>query len=145
MRTIESDMSGLLAEFTSVDLGDARRNGRLIEIAKAFAAAPGSSFPEMMRTAAELEAFYRFVNNEQFTFEDVARAHWRASGARIDAEGAAVLVVHDATDYSFPFDEDLREGCERLGRKLQGFFGSVSISLAAECFAQLVNPSCTIR
>ena len=122
----------VLAEFGDVDLGDVRRNTRLKEIVASFMISPGSSFPELMRTAAELEGFYRFVNNDYFTFDDLTAPHARATARRIAEASGDVIVIHDATEYTFPFDEDLREGCEQIGTESQGFYGSVSLAVAAD-------------
>ena len=54
-------------EFAKAELGDERRTKRLIKIAAAVECDPGISFPKAMRSDAELEAFYRFINNESFS------------------------------------------------------------------------------
>lgn len=121
----------ILSDFTDVNLGDPRRDQRLRKIIEAFAASPASSLPVMMRTAAELQAFYRFGNNDHVEFEDLLAPHSRAAAARVAACGD-VLVAHDGTEFQFRLDEELREGCERLGAESQGFWGAVSLAIEAD-------------
>jgi hypothetical protein len=129
--------AALTSELSGVDLHDARLDDRLLEIVRAFVASPANSFPEMLRTSKELEAFYRFVNNERVTFDELAAPHCRASGERVNAAEGPVLVVHDATVFAFPYDEELREGCEQLTKTTQGFYGGVSLALSAESLEPL--------
>ncbi len=123
--------TAILSEFVDLDLGDARREERLRKIVEAFAASPTSSFPELMRTAAELEAFYRFVNSDYVTFADLTAPHARATARRIAESTGPVVVAHDPTEFTFSYDEDLRDGCEKMSGKTQGFYGNVSLAICA--------------
>lgn len=54
--------------FGQADLGDPRRNARLIRITTAMASSPGSSLPEALQSeTSQVNAAYRFLRNPQFT------------------------------------------------------------------------------
>jgi hypothetical protein len=52
-------------------LGDERRSKRLVRIGRELARNPGLRFPEAMETEGQLEGLYRFLNNDEVTFEAV--------------------------------------------------------------------------
>jgi hypothetical protein len=58
-------------EFRGAALGDSRRNKRLERIALKLARNPGLSFPEAIGSEGQLEGLYRFLNNDEVTFEAV--------------------------------------------------------------------------
>lgn len=118
------------SEFSGAELGDARRTARLQSIAEAMARSPEQSLPAIARDAAELEAFYRFFENEAFGLDDLVLPHARATAARA-RDYDAVLCIHDLTDFSFPLRDELRAGCEEWGSR-QGFFGEVSLAVAGD-------------
>src|SRR5664280_3054686 len=62
-------------EFAGAQLGDERRTKRLIKIAAAVERDPAISFPKAMRSDAELEAFYRFINNDGFSAAHILEPH----------------------------------------------------------------------
>ena len=57
----------IAADFRGADLGDRRRSERLERIGVQLARDPGLSFPEAMGSEGQLEALYRFLNNEEPT------------------------------------------------------------------------------
>ena len=83
-------------ELTRADLGDQRRTARLRLIAERLDAEPAKSFPRSMGSDAALEAFYRFINNEGFTAQDILAPHVAATLERSTAAGT-VIAVHDTT------------------------------------------------
>lgn len=98
--------------FTSCELGDRRRNNRLIQVASHVASRPAASFPDQMDDWAELKAAYRLFDCEQVTLESIATPHWNQT--RRSASGQT-LVICDTTELDFG---SMREG---LGRTGNGF------------------------
>src|SRR3984957_5013571 len=50
---------------SSIRLGDSRLTRRLNLVVRAIEQKPAASFPKIFPSKAELDAFYRFVNNER--------------------------------------------------------------------------------
>lgn len=123
-------IGGIEHEFSGASLGDARREARLSRIVGALESQPGSGFPKALKSEAELEAFYRFINNDGFSAEDIMAPHVAATFAR--ARGAKeVIIVHDTT--SVEFDSPvLRAGLGWMTGAKQGFFAHVSLALTSE-------------
>ena len=119
---------GVKAEFASLDLNDKRLDRRGYFIAERVASAPGRSFPQLFPDKAELEAFYRFVENPYLTMDDVLKPHEDATCRRCE-EAGEVLVLHDTTEFAFG-GEKHREGLGPLRGKGQGFFAHVSLAVS---------------
>ena len=64
-------LEDIASEYRGAVLGDQRRSERLERIGRDLARNPGLSFPEAMRTEGQLEGLYRFLNNDEVTFEAV--------------------------------------------------------------------------
>ena len=118
-------MTTILNEFDGCDLGDARREARLLMLAEALAKDPGLSFPEALPQRAALEACYRLVNNENVDSQALLRPHVLATAARLH-EHARVLAVHDSTHFQ-PSAKAIREG---FGAR--GFWAHATLAVAAD-------------
>jgi hypothetical protein len=124
--------SEIAREFRGVDLGDRRLDRRAVEIMRRWQKAPAASFPSLSGSAAELQALYRFVENEDVHWEALIAAHAAESCARIDRDDErTVLVVHDTTSFSFTGESE-RAGLGWLSANLQGFFAHVALALSAD-------------
>ena len=86
----------ITAEFDGARLGDARLTTRLTQIAQAISVDPSAGFPLLMGSDADLEGFYRFVNNQRIDAEQILAPHVSATLDRC-ASAREVLVVHDTT------------------------------------------------
>ena len=95
--------------FESCELGDRRRNKRLIQVAQKVARHPAGSFPDQMDDWAQLKAAYRLFDCEGVTLESVAGPHWNQT--RRSASGQT-LVICDTTELDFGSE---REGLGRTG------------------------------
>jgi hypothetical protein len=98
------------AEFRGAQLGDDRRNARLIQLAESMAKNPDTSFPKALSEAG-LEAAYRFFSNVKVEPEQILRPHIEQTLARM--AGSETLVVHDSTKLSF--SSEYREGLATRG------------------------------
>ena len=73
----------LHSEISGAKLGDQRRSERAASIVEAIARRPSAGFPRVFDTEAELEAFYRLVNNTAVTPDALLAPHasesWRTA------------------------------------------------------------------
>src|SRR5580700_2809269 len=114
-------------EYRGTSLGDPRRSKRLERIGLELARNPGASFPEAMGSEGQLEGLYRFLNNDEVTFEAVHAAHARQTVLRCQAQ-EQVLVLHDTTVVRFNGE---REGLGRIHDDggARGFRAHVSLAV----------------
>jgi len=122
-------------EIAGVDLGDARLARSAVKIVGALATSPGDSFPNQADGDAELEAFYRFVNNDRVEAEDLLAPHVQQTARRAAAAGN-VLVLHDTTTFSFK-GESTRAGLGRIKKGGQGFSAHVGLVVGRDDGAPL--------
>jgi len=89
------------AEFGFAQLGDQRRNKRLVNIAEHMAAHPGGTLPQAFPDWAELKAAYRFFGQSGVTFERVSAPHLERTRQSCRQPGE-YLLIEDTTvlDYS---------------------------------------------
>lgn len=103
-------LEDIASEYRGAVLGDRRRSERLERVAQDLARNPGLSFPEAMGTEGQLEGLYRFLNNDEVTFEAVHGPHAEQTRLRCQAH-ERVLVLHDTTVLTFNGE---REGLGRI-------------------------------
>lgn len=111
-------------------LSDARLNARLMRVAVALAARPVESFPDAFATEAEVQAFYRLMNNERVTFDNIVAPHHAATAARC-SEHTWVRLIHDTTEALFS-GETPRRGLGRINGNDQGFLLHVTLAVTAD-------------
>lgn len=89
------------AEFQFAQLGDKRRNKRLVNIAQKLAANPGGTLPQAFPDWAELKAAYRFFSGGGASFDQIICPHVERTRARCREPGE-YLIIEDTTllDYS---------------------------------------------
>lgn len=85
------------AELQQADLGDARRNKRLIRIVEDLASQPASSVPQACGNIAATTAAYDFWNSPYFQPDDIRNAHIASTIKRIK-EHEIVLAIQDTTN-----------------------------------------------
>lgn len=105
-------------ELAGVDLGHVWRDQRAAKLVTALAEHPGWSFPNLLPHPSELEAGYRFFNNEKVTPEALLKPHAEASFRRAMELKRTVCAVHDTTELRF--DGEAREGLGFLSGNGQG-------------------------
>jgi hypothetical protein len=87
-------------EFETLDLGDARLNRRAVLLAERLSQKPGASIPGACASWGETVAAYRFLGNEEVSWDDVMAAHWDASQKRM-AQHSVVLCLQDTTELDY--------------------------------------------
>jgi hypothetical protein len=96
-------------EFGFAQLGDQRRNKRLVNIAEHLAINPGGTLPQAFPQWAELKAAYRFFGQQGVSFEQVIAPHLERTRRECQQSGE-YLLIEDTTylDYSnHPATQDL--------------------------------------
>src|SRR5215467_1434773 len=115
-------------EFKAVNLGDARLNRRLQQIADALAASPSAGLPRASRTTAALEATYRLLSNPRVGPKMILEPHLEETRVRAFGE-RALLAIHDTTE--FGFGGETRANLGRTHNHKPGFFAHVSLGVRA--------------
>jgi len=83
-------------EFGGADLGDARRDARLVGLARALSERPEVSLPQALQDRAALKAAYRFFDNKDVSARDILAPHITSSIERMRGE-PVILAVQDTT------------------------------------------------
>ena len=89
--------AALLDEVRGADLGDKRLNRRLSKLIEDLGAKPNLSIPAATEARNEMEAAYRFFDNEKVSPEKILRTHFEATHKRI-SQAELVLLVQDTTE-----------------------------------------------
>jgi hypothetical protein len=87
-------------EFAALDLGDVRLNHRARKLMETFAARPSASIPEACDSWTETIAAYRFLGNEDVSWEGILAPHWARTQERMGAN-PVVLCIQDTTELDF--------------------------------------------
>ena len=87
-------------EFALAELGDPRRNKRLVNIATKLAANPGGTLPQAFSDWAEIKAAYRFFDNRVVGFEGVLQPHLERTRLACREPGE-YLIIEDTSDLDF--------------------------------------------
>ena len=98
-------MSWAAAELARADLGDVRRNRRLVGIVEDLAASPESSVPLASRDRAALQGMYDFWANPRIRAEDIFAAHRASTIDRIEGY-PIVLAIQDTTELDYSNHSD---------------------------------------
>ena len=87
-------------QFGSVNLGDRRRNRRVVEVATRIAQWPEASLPKQMGSHTRLDGAYRLLSNPEVSMEALLEPHRQQT-----LEGAGrerlVLLVEDSSELDY--------------------------------------------
>lgn len=98
-------------EFETLDLGDARRNLRLIKLVDDLSAQPTGSIPLACGGWAETKAAYRLLDNPALDWREILEVHTERTCERM-REHPVVLCLQDTTELDF----SSQPGIAGLGR-----------------------------
>ena len=87
-------------EFKTINLGDKRLDQRLMLLAERLADRPTASIPGACKGWAETQAAYRFLAQEEVSWEAILEPHWACSIERMKAQ-RIVLCLQDTTELDF--------------------------------------------
>jgi hypothetical protein len=119
------------AEMQTLDLGDPRRNRRVMRMIAQFSANPEASIPKACGNQADTKAAYRALDSDEMLAEEIRLAHARATVARMYGL-ERVLVVQDtfALNYSSCL---ATTGLGPLGKKgARGLFGHSGLAVTTD-------------
>ena len=89
-------------ELCYANLGDTRRNRRLIRIVEDLAAQPSTSVPQASRDAAALQGIYDFWSSPYVQPASILASHYSKTIERIEQqENSIVLAIQDTTEFNF--------------------------------------------
>jgi hypothetical protein len=87
-------------QFAFAQLGDVRRNKRLVNIATKLASSPGGTLPQAFPDWAELKGAYRFFDNARVDFGRVLQPHVERT-RQACREPGEYLIIEDTTNLDF--------------------------------------------
>ena len=93
-------MSWAAEELKYADLGDQRRNQRLVKIVEDLIAQPNASVPQASRDNAALQGMYEFWSNRRIPPKTILDSHTTRTVERC-GEYATVLSIQDTTELDF--------------------------------------------
>ncbi len=97
-------MSWAAEELKDADLGDLRRNRRLIRIVEDLSEQPQASVSQASRDAAAMQGVYDFWSNPRISAESILAGHQQRTIERIRAH-ETVLAIQDTSELnSAPID-----------------------------------------
>ena len=106
------------AEFGAVALGDVRRRGRLLTLARDFSARPQANLPQACGTRAKTKAAYRFFAHPGVRMDALLAPHYQATLPRLARE-PVVLAVQDTTQLDYT-TQPATTGLGPLGTRVDG-------------------------
>lgn len=87
-------------DLPGLDLGDIRRNDRLVTIINGITARPGSSIPQQSKSWYDTKAAYNFFSNENISVHMLQDTMMSYGQAQV-AGSPQILVVHDISNISY--------------------------------------------
>src|SRR5438552_15200259 len=87
-------------QFGDLDLGDIRRDQRVVTIAAAMAAYPGGSLPQLFTRWPDLKAAYHLFAHESSTPDELQATHRELVAAAL-AQPGTYLLPEDTTNLSW--------------------------------------------
>ncbi len=107
-------------EMATVDFGDARLDARAVTVLSALGSRPTLSIPAACGGRAEIQAAYRFFDNDKVTLEATLAPHIQRSRERA-AEQQVVLLVQDTSEIDLTRPEQEVVGAGDLDGSRRGF------------------------
>ena len=98
--SLMDSMAWARTHFGAADLGDRRREKRLVRVAAALARKPQGTLPGSFDGWAEMKAAYRLLEQKAVTYERIIRGHWEYVRARCREPGE-YLLVEDNTQLDY--------------------------------------------
>src|SRR5580765_616543 len=108
-------------EFGAVDLGDRRRNRRLVEMAREVAERPDGKVTAVFRSSAAREGAFRLVENDAVDPQAIARASYKATARRSEGH-SFVFVAVDGSSLNIT-DDGQAKGTGIVGARKVGARG----------------------
>ncbi len=128
---MEPDALWAEQEFGEADLGDVRRDARLVQLATVLGAQPNASLPDATDDPAMLKAAYRFFSNDHVQAEAILASHVQSTIRRMQAV-ELVLAPQDTTYLDWT-DHPATQGLGPLAAPThQGLIAHTTLALTSE-------------
>ncbi len=95
-------MSWAEEEFRGIDLGDKRRDRRVIQLIERLAERPTASIPGACNGWAETQAAYRFLSGEAYEWMDILEPHRQCTRARMGEHCVVLCWTHHGAGLNRP-------------------------------------------
>lgn len=119
----------LISEFSCIDIGDKRLDRRATKIVSRICENPALSFPAVFSDSAELEGFYRFIENPYIQSASLLEPHQASTLERVKSSNSPVC-IHDTTRFTFSGSKDgmpLSSSNKTTGVDKSVSFGHISL------------------
>jgi hypothetical protein len=120
------------AQFGGVELGDRRRNRRLVQLAELVVQHPGGTLPEKASDPASLKALYRLMNCPAVTHAAVLAPARQRTRERMSAATGTVLLIHDTTELNYTGLRSLSELGQLGNGQSRGYLAHHVLAVEAE-------------
>jgi len=107
-------------EMASADFGDERLDARAVKVLSAMGGGPNLSIPAACGGHAEIQAAYRFFDNDKVTFQQVLAPHVERTLQRM-REQETVLLVQDTSEINLTRPNEQVAGVGELDHSRRGF------------------------
>jgi hypothetical protein len=87
--------------FGGCQLGDARLTQRAVHTGELMLRHPGGTPPDKLNGPADLMGFYRLVNNDKVTHDNLLECHVEQTRAKMVSAVGVVLAIHDTTELDY--------------------------------------------
>lgn len=101
--------------FGGAELGDVRRERRLVSVADKMAKHPGGTLPDKLKDPADLKALYRLMDNPAVTHEAVLQPHIARTVDLMRSHEGVTLNIHDTTELDHSGLKSLKDELGQIG------------------------------
>ena len=124
----------LTEEMKGASFGDKRLSKRFLRIIETCAKKPTASFPQLEPDRSQLEAIYRFMNNENVNPDNILEPHYLNTAKRCN-EAKRIIIAHDSSDFVYR-GEHKPEDIGYLKGSNRGFAAHLSLAMNPQmhCF-----------
>jgi len=107
-------MSWAAQELKKANLGDKRRNRRLVAIVEDLVAQPNETVPQASRDTAAMQGIYEFWANPRIKASEILAAHTSSAVERLQGH-STILAIQDTTELDFS-DHRAKRGMGKLSK-----------------------------
>lgn len=115
--------------FSQVQLGDKRRNRRLVALANELTNHPGGTLPHKLKNPADLTALYRLCRCEKVTHEALMNSSTQYVRQQLDKHQGDILILHDATELDYTSHQSLKNLGQLGSGNQRGFIAHNSLAV----------------
>lgn len=129
-----SDSTPLMIQkaLPTLKLPDSRLRDRLRRVVESIQKSPDQSFPQLFSRKADLEGFYRLVNNSRVNFESLLQETSDTILQTVDQQSEeTLLAIHDSSTFTFSANEPI-EGLGEVINHKQRLYGHFCLGVTLD-------------